>query len=142
MDSQGIIKAVRVRLDEVLDLVDTELEDEFILEYMEDSLNVLMATEIVTESYDMVDAIITPEPSLIDGLLVATHTVRTLLVSDIAKKVRDGSLGIRFRTGQDEISTVEASKQLSAVAEDISREFRRLVIAKLSKDPNNAHRLQ
>jgi hypothetical protein len=142
MDAERIIKEIKLRLNKYLEILDTDPEDSYYLDYIQSSADFLAATNVLTVEYSVDEDEISPETSAIDGLLIATYSTAMILDADLTGKVRSGQFGIRFRTGQDEISTVEVSKQMAAAAEALMRDFRDLVIAKVSGREDVAHRLQ
>lgn len=145
MTGDGIIRDMRVRLgdvDGILSSADIDYSDSYLFEYIESSNDILTSTGIITETYVVSGATISPSPSTIDGLLLSAHSTFILLSSDINKKVKDGEMGIRFKSGQDEISTTEAAKQLKNAADESYKEFRRLVMAKFAGDSTTMERLQ
>ena len=145
MTGASIINEMRVRLgdvDGILDAADIDYSDSYLFEYIKASNNVLTSSEIITSTYVASGTTFSPEPSTLDGLLLASHATYTLLKSDTAKKVKDGSLGIVFKSGQDQISTVEASRGIQNIAQEYYKEYRYLVMAKFVGDSNGIQRLQ
>lgn len=126
----------------ILGLKTPEYSDDALLETISGSLNDLIARKVFTTSYTISGSSITPEPSLLDGLIIATWSVNDLLTGDFVSKVRSGGLGVRFRSGQDEISTVEAAKKVVTVQENARKEFRELVNIKMANITDSASRLQ
>jgi hypothetical protein len=108
-----------------------------LLEIVKSSNRLLFATGVLDVEYvidgNVTPPTMTPEPEeYIDNLLIATYAAYVLISGDLSRKVRSGELGIRFKSGQDEISTGEASRHMSSIAKDIMKEYRGLVISKLS----------
>jgi len=145
MDGMTVLKEIRRRVggvEGILDSINIDYSDEFWFEYVDGAVNFLSATDIITATYLVSGTVISPEPSTIDGLLLANWTVWTYLASDLSKKVRSGELGIRFKTGQDEISTVEAARKIETIADQAEKSFRHLVGMKLADKDGKAVRVQ
>lgn len=144
MTTAQVLKEIRRRLGNVsgiLDPISLEYQDDFLLEYVQSALDYLFVMTIVDVEYTLVSSEITPEPSTIDGLLVAAYVSFYLLSGDVQYKVRSGELGTRFKSGQDEISTVEAARLITNIVDMAEKEYRRLVMAKKSPQEANAERL-
>jgi len=138
MDNDGILREIRRRVgdvDGILDPAEIDQSNIFWYQYM-DSANVhLAATNIITATYIVNSGTgISPDTTIIDGLLIATWSVAHYLSADVSTKVRSGELGIRFKSGQDELSTVEAAKKIESAADRAEKEFRAYVNIKLA-DP-------
>lgn len=116
----------------ILDANDVELSDAHLLLYLKSALRRFSSMEIFDFVYDLSGSEITPELDTLEGLLAASFGAYMLLASDISAKVRSGDLGIRWRSGQDEISTIEASRQVDRAAKDLYKEYRRLLQMKLA----------
>jgi len=145
MDGMTVLKEIRRRVggvEGILDSINIDYSDEFWFEYVDGAVNFLSATDIITATYLVSGTAISPEPSTIDGLLLANWTVWTYLTSDISKKIRSGELGIRFKSGQDEISTIEAARKIETVADHAEKAFRHLVGMKLADKDGKAVRVQ
>ena len=145
MTGIGILNEIRRRLhgvDEILDSTGQIHSDEFWFEYIDSAVNYLTATDIVTVQYLVAGTSISPEPSTIDGLLIATWSVWQYLSGDLNKKLKDGSLGIRFKSGLDEFSTVEAARKIETVITQSEKAFRHLVVMKLADKESKAVRVQ
>lgn len=148
MDASAVLRKMRRMLGEVAYTIGDEVmpvfTDEYLLEYVQDAAEYLEIANIGDRVYsiDLFPPTITPEPSTADGSLLATWAAAKLLSGDLSKKIRDGDLGIRFRTGLNEISTVEASRRVNDQAKELFQEFDRLVTLKLAKRAGGAERVQ
>lgn len=145
MTSDTIIKEVRVRLGDVDGIIDSaalDYTDAYLFHYVDASNNFLNSTRVITATYVVSGTTISPEPSVLDGLLLASYSAYSLLSSDLSKKVRNGELGIRFKSGQDEISTVEAAKKIEETANEAYKNYRLLVMARFSDSSLSMSRLQ
>jgi len=145
MDGITVLKEIRRRLggvDGIIDSDDIEHSDEFWFEYIDGAVNYLSATDIITATYLVSGTSISPEPTTMDGLLLASWSVWSYLSGDLNKKIRNGELGIRFRSGLDELSTVEAARKIETAAEKAERNFRNLVNMKVADRTGTAVRVQ
>ena len=145
MNGVTILREIRRRVGDVDGIIDSaykDVSDEFWYEYIDGAVNFLDANEITTATYVVSGTSILPEPTSIDGLLVASWAVSTFLSADLAKKVRNGDLGVKFKTGQDEISTVEAARRIEGVASEAEKEFRSLVNMRVSDKSDASIRVQ
>jgi hypothetical protein len=145
MNSAAILREIRRRVgdvDGILDSANQDSSDEAWFEYIDGAVNFMSATDITATTYVVSGTSILPEPTTIDGLLFASWSVWTFLAGDLATKVRNGDLGIRFKTGQDEISTVEAARRIESVATQAEKEWRSLVNMRVSDKTDAATRVQ
>lgn len=139
-----LIKEIRVRLGDVYDILEdasVDYNDELLFTHVVSANNALFATSVIDE-YTITDLSISPVLSTLDGLLLATKTVAIFLGGNLSSMVRSGELGIRFKSGQDELSTIEAAKRIDAVVARAEKEFRIFVIAKIGGRSAGAERLQ
>jgi hypothetical protein len=142
VQSAAILKEMRRRLGEVLVTLGEALpiySDDFLLDYVAGAalhMNV-MGFGDASYSVNLVDNTITPEPSDMDGILLSAMAVMDLVNGDTLKKVIEGELGVRFKTGMEELSTTEASKEIRKAAQDLKMWFMRLKTHKLSKTNDN-----
>ena len=146
MNSLQLIDEIRIRigdLHEVLDAANVDYSTEYLFKLITSALNSLVVTSVIEDdTYTISGVTITPNPSTIDGLLLATKTVVLLLGGDLSASVRSGELGIRFRSGVDEISTIEAAKRIDSTYTRADAEFRGYIIAKIGSKTTGAYRLQ
>lgn len=144
MTTEDVLREIRVRLgdvDGILDEANVDYSDSYLLQHLMSAALHLEALSIVDTVYT-VDTDISPEPSVIDGLLLASHSVMQLLGGDLSTKIRNGEYGIRFKSGQDEISTIEASKKIESLLALAKKDFRSYVIARIGDKSTSAVRLQ
>lgn len=139
MTAAAILKEVRKLLGDSLSNVGIEDFPEFtakqILEGLESAAWFMEVAELGDFVYtvDVAAETISPEPTTMDGLLLAAKTAADILKTDTSKKLRHGAYGVRFRTALNEISTVEASKHISQEAKSLQEHFERLKMLKLSR---------
>jgi hypothetical protein len=124
--------------------------DEHLVEYIKGSLLGAEAVGVVT-GYTLTEQnvgqptytfTIAPDPSSIDGLILATMSAAALLSGDLNARIRDGSLGVKFVTGLEEISTIEAGRRYTGALNDIQKHVRYLIVRKLSNGTEYASRVQ
>lgn len=145
MNSEGILREVRRRIsdvDGVLDELTLDYSDDYIFEYISSAIDYLEVTLITTTTYTLSGTAISPEPSKIDGLLIAALSAKMIVLGDTLTRLKSGELGVRFRSGQDEISTIEAGRLLEASGQRIEKDYRNLVMAKLAGSSVGAERVQ
>lgn len=145
MNGVTILKEIRRRVgdvDGIIDSANQDSSDEVWFEYVDSAVNFLDANDITTTTYVVSGTSILPEPSTIDGLLVASWSAFRFLSGDLAKKIRNGELGIRFKTGQDEINTSQAAEKIESAASQAEKEFRQLVNMRVSDKTGKATRVQ
>ena len=145
MTSEGILKEVRRRIGDVdgmLDELTLDFYDDFVFEYISSAVDHLDVSLITTASYTVSGTTVSPDPSKIDGLLIASLAAKMILEGHVMSKVLSGSLGVRFTSGQDSISTVEAGKMITRYVETIGSYYRNMVMAKLAGSDSGASRVQ
>lgn len=138
MTAAEILKHIRRRIGEVGYVIGEDASaiysDEYLLEYVDGAHIYLDAIDAMDDDYvvDVSGASITPEPSDYDGLLIALKASADLMAGDLTAKIREGALGVRFRTGVDEISTAEAGRIVAQLAQKHEKSFERLKTTKLA----------
>lgn len=146
MNGVGILKEIRRRVgdvDGILDVANVDQSDEFWFEYIDGAVNHLTATDVIsTTTYVVSGTTITPEPSTIDGVLFALWSVHTYLDGTLAGQIDNGDLGIRFKSGQDEISTVEASRRIGETTAKTAKNLREMINQKVADKANTSLRVQ
>jgi hypothetical protein len=146
VNAQAVLAEMRRRLGEALVTIGADTPDypvELLMDYVFGAALYLDAMGISPTVYAVVlsPPAITPEPSTIDGLLLATRACADLLAGDTAAKVRNGELGVRFRTGVDELSTVEAARMIKDAGGDLERRFVSIKMLKLSTTDTASQRV-
>lgn len=146
MTIEGILKEIRRRLGDVdglLDELTLDYSDEFIFEYITSAIDMLEVTMPEDEfDYTFSGSSISPEPIKVDGLLIAALAAKMIIKNDVLAKIKSGELGIRFKSGLDELSTIEAGKLMRESVSAIDSDYRTLVMAKLAGRAAGAARLQ
>jgi len=145
MTGQEILWEIRRRIGDIsgiLDAIDLEYTDEYLMEFVKSAINFNDALGLLDSTYTVSEIDLSPEPSSIDGMILSTYATKLVLSGDIATNVRSGGLGIRFRSGQDEISTVEASRRVNELASDSEKDYRNMVMAKIAGSTTGAERKQ
>lgn len=145
MDATAVLKVMRRRLGEVAAILGESSptwDDDYLMEYVQGAALLHEAKDIGTDYTVVVDpASLDPEPNVVEGMLLALKAAADLLGGDLTFKVAAGDLGVRFRTGLEEISTVEASRRISEVASKAEGEYRSLLTHYLSGN-TTASRIQ
>lgn len=148
MTTKDVVREMRRLLGEALvTLGDASpiYKDEFLLEHLDGVAEKLAANGVMTVRYqvdfneldsndDPIEPSITPEPDALDGLILAAHAVCEILSGDLSEKVRQGDLGVRFKSGIEDISTVEASRRIAEVVTKALEDARYWTIIKLSRN--------
>ena len=146
MTIEGILKEIRRRLGDVdglLDEVNLDYSDDYIFEYIASAIDYITVTMPADQfTYSFSGSTVSPEPETIDGLLIAALAAKMIIRNDVLHKVKNGEFGIRFKSGLDEISTIEAGKLIRGSVTGIEEDYRSLVMAKLSGNTAGATRLQ
>lgn len=147
MDALAIIAVMRRRLGEALvtigETVPPEYSDGLLLEYVRGAALELGVLGITDTEYtvDVVNSTIIPEPSNIDGLLLGAKAVADLVSGDLVRRVTSGEMGIRFRTGVDEISTIDAGRHIGQEGAKLNQWYRHIATLKLSRADGASERL-
>lgn len=146
MTTEQVLREVRRRIgdvDGILDDLLLDYGDEYIFEYIDSAVIQLKVFSIITETeYTVTGTSISPDPEDIDGMLIASLTATQLLRHDTVKRVQTGEMGVRFRSGEDELSTVEAARLISRAVDKIETDYRGFVMAKLSAKSTGVERTQ
>ena len=111
--------------------------DDFLIRYIK-SVNFELTvfgviTGVVVNSTTI---LITPDPSVDIGMLLAYGVAADLIGSDLLDRLRNGELGISFTSGASAISTNQAGLYLKQYANSLDRSYNGLLTAYLSRDPN------
>lgn len=116
--------------------------DTFLLSYVK-TANYHLNGIGVTTGVNVTTSDITPEPTDIIGLLIASTTAMWLIRDDMLNKLKDGELGISFSSGATSITSIQAAKSLETSADKIEDWHNLLLNVYLGGDPNSANlRLQ
>lgn len=147
MNGVQILKEIRRRLNDVESVVsglDFDHSDEYLFQFIASASNIIDVYSVGDSEYIVdEDALtISPEPSKIDGLLLATWAVSHFLDADISQKLRDGELGVSFVTGHDSISTIEAARRVKDISQKSRDEYESLVCQKLANKISGSERVQ
>jgi hypothetical protein len=156
MDTEQVLREIRVLLGDALASIGDaapSFTDEYLLELVHSASAVGAATGVLDTHYSVSAADpaaeasfsaleITPEPSLIDGLILAAFAVYRLVSGDLQSKVANGDLGVRFKTGLEEISTVEAARHMDKASTNLLKHVRYLITIKLSGGGRFTSRVQ
>lgn len=138
MDHIRIIQVVREKLGET-DLVVSDLTSPEILAFVKTSQeilelrkltsveNLVVVSEQISTSYG-----ITPEPTTEAGYYLALHTSLSILRSEYYSRVKTGTLGVAWRSGLEEESTISAEKAWRVAIAALEDEFEELFIIRHS----------
>lgn len=77
--------------------------------------------------------VLDPEPTEEEGLLIALFVIMRLLRGDLQKRLRNGELGVYFRSGPDIIDTKDVARGFTQVASDYAADYETLLTAVISK---------
>lgn len=111
--------------------------DDFLIRYVK-SINFELIVFGVTTGVEVdVNAVlISPDPSVDIGMLLAYGVAADIIGSDLLDRLRNGELGISFTSGASAISTNQAGLYLKQYANSLDRSYNGLLTAYLSRDPN------
>ena len=142
-----ILKIIKQKIGQALAEIDgeqQELLNSFLIHYIETANFLLTAYGITTGITVDTDAeSLSAEPTIAVGLLLAYQCAASLIADDLVNRLKNGELGISFKTGASEITTNQAAITLKASAHRIHKDYEMLMVAYLSGDPHSViERLQ
>ena len=135
MNIDEIFQEIRTPLKEAQEnTVDDPWEyiDDDLLIYVQSALRQIRATGLVLESTIQEDGTLDPQPSEAQGVLISLHVADSVLSGDLTKKLRDGELGLMFRSASDVIDTKTAAIHFTKSSERIMSRFEILLTRLLS----------
>jgi hypothetical protein len=150
MTMAEVLQAMRIQLGDALTPFGEaapSYSDKVLAEFVRDAAQFCRATGIFSQDYTVEipsagPPTISPLPEMIDGLILGALSVENLLSGDLVTRARQGELGVRFETGMEVISTVEAGKHVAGAVNYARRRFRYLVTQKLSSTLSATKRVQ
>ena len=142
-----ILGIVKQKIGQALAEIDgenPEMLNSFLVSYLNTANITLIAYGVATGvTVDTDTDTLSAEPDDVIGLLLAFHAASNLIADDLANRVKNGELGISFKTGASEITTNQAAITLKSSARSIHKDYEMLLAAYLSGDPNSViERLQ
>ncbi|MBU8920977.1 MAG: hypothetical protein KOO63_03870 [Bacteroidales bacterium] len=136
-----IFKIIKQKIGQSLAEIDGEQQEmlnSFLIHYIETANSLLAAYGITTGVTVDTDAVsLSADPADAIGLLLAYQCASSLIADDLVNRLKNGELGISFKTGASEITTNQAAITLKASAHRINRDYETLLVAYLSGDPNS-----
>lgn len=136
--------------DEVLDVVKEKISqavlevggaspmypDDFLLKSVK-TANFMLTVLGVTTGVTVSTTAITPDPTIVIGMLLASAAAASLIEGDVLSRLRNGELGLSFSSGATSISTNQAAINLKGSSENLRAWYNLLLTAYLSGDPNS-----
>jgi len=139
MTTPDLLTIVRQRVGMTLAEIGVELppySDTFLLGYAK-TVNYYLNGIGVATGVTVTTADITPEPTNIIGLLLASATAMWLVRDDLLGKLGNGELGLSFSSGATSITSTQATKSLETSANKLEEWHNFLLTVYLSGDPNS-----
>lgn len=138
MTTEHVLGLLRRKLDET-DLEVSDWTDEELLLQLRDAVEELGIRGIATFA-DMsvgtdIDADVygfNPEPTTHEGHMLAYKAAAMLLKADYQSKVKRGALGMSWRSGLEESSTINQEKAWNGAIKDMERALEELIIHALT----------
>lgn len=139
MTTEEVLDVIKQKISQAIQEVGGEIPlypDDFLLKFVKTAnfhLSVLgVETGVVVGSVS-----ITPDPSTIMGMLLASEAAASLIDSDVLSRLKNGGLGVSFSSGATAISTNQAAINLKGSSDNIRTWHSLLLTAYLSKDLNS-----
>jgi hypothetical protein len=112
--------------------------DRFLLTYAKSVNYHLNGIGVVTGvTVDELTVEITPEPTDIIGLLIASATAVWLVKDDMTDRLSKGELGVSFSSGATAITSTQAARSLAGEADKLAEWHNLLLNVYLSGDPSS-----
>ena len=142
-----ILNIIKQKIGQALAEIDgenPEILNSFLIEYLNTANITLTAFGVETGvTVDTDNDSLSSDPEDVIGLLLAFHAASNLIADDLVNRLKNGELGISFKTGASEITTNQAAITLKASARSVHTDYEMLLTAYLSGDPNSViERLQ
>lgn len=139
MTSELLVRRIRA-LTGTVDITASDLTDVEIMEAVQDAVAVLESRGVLgagtyavgTDQTDDATFGVLPEPTLIDGNLIATRVAIDLLRATYRGRLDRGELGISWTSGLEAESSISAEKAYKAGIQDLEDELRELTAIRLS----------
>jgi len=139
MTNDLLIRRIRA-LAGAVDLVESDLTDQELMEYVQDAVSILEARGVVTSgAYDVgtdpTDETtygVQPEASLVDGNLIALRAAIDLLRETYRGRLDRGELGISWTSGLESESSISAEKAYKSGIEGLEFELKELTAIRLA----------
>lgn len=109
--------------------------EDFLLRYVK-SANFHLTVLGVTTGVVVSTVLISPDPSIPIGMLLASSAAAAIINDDVLSRLRNGELGLSFTSGATSISTNQAAINLKNSSENLVMWKNLLLTAYLSGDPN------
>ena len=125
------------------DLTTSDYTDSELLEYMRDAKELMelrKVTGIETLTIDPTLETITPDPTTEQGHMLALKTAYLILDDEYRSKLFTGSLGMSWRSGLEQESTITAEKAWRQILDNLHGELEILVL--VMRAPTNGTRPQ
>jgi len=137
MTTEQVLGLLRRKLDEV-DLELSDWTDEELLLQLRDAAEELgvrsvaaFSTMTVITNVDDGELGFSPEPTTAEGHMLAYMAAAQLLRADYQSKVKRGAIGLSWRSGLEEASTINIEKAWKAAIADMETSLEELIIHSL-----------
>lgn len=140
MTTDEVLEVVRQRVGQAIGEIGGNAPtypDDFLIKYVKSANFELLVYGVVTSvTVDVSSVLITPDPTVAIGMLLAFGASADIIGSDLLDRLKNGELGISFTSGASAISTNQAGSYLKQYASGLKSEYDNLLAAYLSGDPN------
>lgn len=140
MTTEEVLEVVRQKIGQAIDEVGGNAPtypDDFLLRCIKTVNFTLLVLGVVTNvTVDTTNNVITPDPSLPIGMLLASGGTVSVIKDDLLNRLKNGELGMSFSSGATTISTIQAATQLRGFADSLDNWYNTLLAAYMSGDPN------
>lgn len=133
MTSERLLKLLRRKINET-DLPTSDRTDEELLDALMDAAEVLglrmisgMSSFVVQSDATKANYGITPEPTTEQAHLLATEAALEILRNDYFGKLNRGEIGVNWKSGLEEESTIAAEKAWDKVLKDLESQLELLI---------------
>jgi len=141
MDIETLLEEIRTRLREAQEdcIADPWLySDEELILAVRAAIRYLNVIGITVSAVLSLNGDFDTDPSLVQGMLLASKVAADLVLGDLTKKVNTGELGVNFRSVMDTYSTSEATRIMQGAADRYLQEFKTLLTIEMANSSDTA----
>lgn len=135
MTADEIFEEVRTRLNELqVNTVDRPWTYQLdqLVPHARSAMRGLRAKNIVLRPTMNAEGVLSAEISDTLGVLIAAMTASRVVKGDLLQKLREGELGVVFKTGADSIDTTTAARALQSGADEMDMDVEALIAVALA----------